>query len=117
MSGTPIKKNDDSMRFSDEKLYQFRDEFRQHVARCEERFNDGDEQFKQLIQAQQKNTDAISSLIEETRSIVQLHKDIQGVTRIGKAAQSFLAWVVKWPLIGAGLYAMVSWIIDHLPSS
>ncbi len=103
------------MRFSDEKLYQFHDEFRQHVARCEERFNDGDEQFKQLIQAQQKNTDAISSLIEETREIVQLHKDIQGVTRIGKGIQMFLVWVIKWPLIGTGIYAMVNWILKHLP--
>ena len=106
----------DEMRFSDEKLYQFHNEFRQHVNRCEERFNDGDEQFRQLIQAQQKNTDAISSLIEETREVVQLHKDIRGATRIGKNVQSFLAWVVKWPLIGAGLYAMITWILNHLPN-
>lgn len=113
MEPSPIKKES---RFSDDKLYQFQEEFRQHVDRCEERFNEGDQQFKQLIEAQQKNTDAISLLIEETRSIVQLHKDIQGVTRLGKGLQTFLAWVVKWPLIGAGLYAMITWIIKHIPT-
>lgn len=108
-------KHTSSSRFSDERLSQFQQEFRQHVTRCEERFNAGDDQLKQLITAQQKNTDAISLLIAETREIVQLHKDIQGVTRIGKGVQSFLTWVVKWPLIGAGLYAMINWTIRHLP--
>ena len=100
---------------SDEKLYQLHNEFREHVAFCEERFSNGDKQFKQLIQAQQKNTDAISSLIEETREVVQLHKDIQGVTRLGKGLQAFLAWVVKWPLVGTGLYAMITWVLSHFP--
>lgn len=104
------------VRFSDEKLYQFHNEFRQHVERCEERFQKGDDQFQQLISAQQKNTDAIASLIEETREVVQLHKDIQGATRLGKGLQSFLAWVIKWPLIGAGLYAGISWVIKHFPN-
>ena len=112
MSNSVNPNGNNEMRFSDEKLYQFHNEFRRHVDRCEERFSDGDQKFEQLIIAQQKNTDAISSLIEETRAIVQLHKDIQGVTRIGKGVQGFLAWVVKWPLIGAGLYAIVVWILD-----
>lgn len=109
--------NDDSddMRFSDARLFQFHEDFQQHVDRCEERFNDTDDQFKQLIEAQKKNTDAISSLIEETRSIVQLHKDLQGVTRLGKRIQTFLIWVVKWPIIGTGLYAIYAWSLKQLP--
>lgn len=113
MPDSPNIKSENKMRFSDEKLFQFHSEFRQHVERCESRFNDGDEKFEQLISAQQKNTEAIASLIEETREIVQLHKDIQGATRIGKNVQSFLTWIIKWPLIGGGLYAMVSWFIKH----
>jgi hypothetical protein len=114
MMHSPVEVNNNS-RFSDEKLFQFQDEFRQHVDRCEERFKDSDDQFKQLIEAQQKNTDAISSLIEETREVVQLHKDIQGATRVGKGLQTFLAWVIKWPLIGAGLYGIISWVIKNIP--
>jgi hypothetical protein len=102
------------IRFSDEKLYQFHSEFTQHMIRCENRFNDNDEKFQHLINAQQNNTAAISSLIEETRAIVQLHKDIQGVKRLGEGLQTFLAWVVKWPLIGTGLYAMIMWVVKYL---
>lgn len=105
------------MRFSDEKLYQFHNEFRQHIARCEKRFNEGDQKFELLIEAQRKNTSAIASLIEETREVVQLHKDIQGATRVGKNVQSFLAWVVKWPLIGVGLYGMITWLFKYFPGN
>lgn len=114
MSNTLNSDSDEDMRFSDEKLYQFHADFREHVERCEEQFSDGNLQFKQLIEAQQKNTESIAFLIEETRAVIQLHKDIQGATRVGKGLQSFLAWVIKWPLIGAGLYAMINWVIKHL---
>lgn len=102
------------MRFSDEKLYEFHNEFRQHVQRCEQRFNDGDEQFNQLITAQQKNTDAISLLIEETREIVQLHRDVQGAARVGKSIQSFIVWLVKWGAIGTGIAAIIRWVVELL---
>lgn len=115
MPNSSSEHGSNEMSFSDEKLYQFRTEFRQHVNRCEERFNAGDQKFEQLITAQQRNTEAIASLIEETREVVQLHKNLQGAARIGKNAQSFLAWIVKWPLIGAGLYAMFNWVIKHFP--
>lgn len=111
--GSPSTKNES--RFSDEKLYQFHDEFRQHVTQCEDRFNAGDEKFERLITAQQKNTDAIASLIEETREVVQLHKDIQGVTRMGKKLQSFMIWVVKWPLIGTGVVGIINWVMKQYP--
>lgn len=105
----PTKKPEGSSRFSDEKLQEFQEEFRGHVARCEERFNDGDKQFGQLIQAQQKNTEAISLLVEETREIVQLHKDIQGAARVGKSAQNFGIWLAKWGAIGIGFGALWNW--------
>lgn len=102
------------MRFSDEKLYQFHNDFQEHVVKCEERFTSGDKQFKELIDAQQKNTEAIALLIKETRDIVQLHKDIQATFRISNGVQLFLSWVLKWPLIGTGLYAAISWIVKHI---
>lgn len=102
------------MRFSDEKLFEFHEEFRAHVSRCEQRFNDGDEQFNQLISAQQKNTDAISLLIEETREIVQLHRDIQGAARVGKSIQGLILWLLKWGAIGAGVAAIIKWVVEQL---
>ena len=102
------------MRFSDEKLLEFQNEFREHVERCEQRFNAGDEQFKALIESQQRNTDAISSLIEETRDVVQLHRDLQGAARVGMGAQKFMAWCLKFGFIGAALAAIVGWIVHYL---
>lgn len=105
-------KND--MRFSDEKLYNFQEEFREHVIRCEQRFNDGDAQFKQLIDAQQKNTDAIALLIEETREVVQLHRDIQGTARVGKSLQNFIIWLLKWGAVGTGIAVALKGAADFI---
>lgn len=104
-----------SERFSDKKLYQFQDEFRLHVLRCEERFDEGNTQLARLICAQQKNTDEITTLVMETHAVVQLHKDIQVVTRVGRGAHAFMKWVVAWPLVVAGIYATMKWIALHLP--
>lgn len=107
--------DENDMRFSDEKLFQFHNDFTEHVAKCEERFTEGDKQFKQLIDVTSKNTIAMTSLIDETREVVQLYKDVQGVARIGKGVQSFGVWLLKWPLIGGGLYALFNWVINHIP--
>ena len=104
----------DEMRFSDEKLFEFHNEFKDHMQRCEQRFNEGDEQFRQLLEAQQRNTDAISALIEETRDIVQLHRDWQGAARIGTSAQKFGFWLAKWGTIGVGLAAIWNWGLKEL---
>lgn len=102
------------MRFSDEKLLEFQKEFREHVQHCARRFNDGDAQFIKLLEAQQRNTEAISALIEETRDIVQLHRDLQGVARVGVGAQKLMAWCLKFGFIGAALAAIVGWAAHYL---
>lgn len=99
------------MRFSDEKLYEFHKEFRAHVDRCEKRFNDGDAQFNELLTAQKNNTDAITALIEETRGIVELHRDLQGATRVGMSLQKFILWLTKWGAIGVGLATLLSLVL------
>ena len=103
--------NEKIMRFSDEKLFEFHSEFRQHVERCEKRFNDGDEQFLALIEAQKRNTDAITALVEETRGIVELHRDLQGATRVGMSLQKFIVWLTKWGAIGVGLATLLGWFL------
>ncbi len=108
---------EDEMRFSDEKLFQLHRDFNEHVIECEKRFTAGDKQFEQLIDVTSQNTVAMTSLIEETRAVVQLYKDVQGVARVGKGVQTFGFWLLKWPLIGGGLYALFSWVVKHLPDS
>lgn len=56
-----------------------------------------------------KNQEQLGCLIEETRDVVQLYKDLQSVSRVGVGIQKFALWVLKWPLIGTGMYAAVTW--------
>lgn len=105
------------LRFSDEKLREFHNEFKEHKRKYEERQKQSEVCVQELIKAQQKNTDAIATLIEETRDIVQLHRDLQGATRIGMSAQKFGVWLLKWGAIGSGLAAMYHFGIDWLKAA
>jgi tetrahydromethanopterin S-methyltransferase subunit F len=104
-----------SLEMFEQKIDTLRLDFDSHVTLSETRYLQTSEQLAQIAISQQKNVDAIGSLVEETRDIVQLHKDLKVVTRIGAGVQSFGLWMLKWPLIGAGAYAAFEWIISHLP--
>lgn len=104
-----------------EKINAQHEVFNQHVVDCEKKFTRGADNFKTLFlaqeentRAQQENTKAVAELIENTKAVVQLYQDLQGVGRMGKGAQGFLTWVIKWPLIGGGLYGMCKWVMNHL---
>lgn len=105
---------EDEMRFSDEKLALFYEEFKEHAEETERRNEKHDEQIKVLVEAQQKNTDAIATLVNETRDIIQLHKDLQGAARIGSSLQNAGIWLAKWGTIGVGLAAIWNWGLKHL---
>lgn len=100
---------DNDVRFSDEMLIEFRDEFEQHVQHYEARIKTDDARFQTLISIQERNTEAIQQLIEETKGIIQLHRDLQGATRIGSNVQKFGIWLTKWGMIGVGILTMVNW--------
>lgn len=102
------------MRFSDHQLSEFYEEFKQHVEKYSEKTKTDGEQFRLLIEAQRRNTEAISLLIDETRDIVQLHKDLRGATRLGTSLQKFGFWLTKWGVIGIGLAAAYDWLATHL---
>jgi len=110
----------DDMRCTDEKLFQLCKDFDKHVDMFERHVAKEGEKFDKLIEAQQVNTQAISTLtkavtdvVSETRDIVQLHKDFQGAARVGKGLQGFLLWGLKWGGIIGGLTAGISWLVDH----
>jgi response regulator of citrate/malate metabolism len=104
---------------TEERLFQLCEKFEQHVARFEKHEKEESDKFDKLINAQQENTDAISeltksvsSLVDDTSSIIQLHKDFQGAARVGRGVQGFLVWCLKWGAIGTGVVTVILWIVD-----
>ena len=88
--------------------------FKAHVKECEARFNKCDEQFSQILMAQSKNTESIQDLIDETRAVVELHRDVQGATRLGMAVQRFMVWLLKWGTIGTAIVVGIKWVTDNM---
>lgn len=85
------------------------DEFRKHERSDDKRFGD-------LFELQRQNAEAITLLTKNTKDIIQLHKDLRGAVRIGTTIQHFGIWLMKWPVIGLGLYTAWNWLINHLPT-
>lgn len=60
-----------------------------------------------------KNQEQLGSLISETRDLLQLYRDFQGIGRIGSGLQRLALWLLKWPLIGAGLYSAAMAVVEY----
>lgn len=104
----------DRVRFSDEKLNEFLNDFKAHRARCEERFKECDNLVRILTQTQENNAKAIAELTDETRALVQLSKDFQGAARLGTSLQNLILWLAKWGFIGTGAAAILMWGSDKI---
>lgn len=88
------------MRFSDRQLEKFYLEFQE----CK---NSIDARFDKVIETQER-------MIKDTADIIQLHKDLQSTARLGIKIQKFGLWLVRWPVIGIGLYAIYKWVTTRL---
>lgn len=97
-------------RFSDQELQEFHSEFVTYKQEVEE--------LKTRVDAMQSTQIDINSkldtVIENTSSIVELSRDIQGAARIGKSFQSFIFWLAKWGSIGVGIATVLQWILDNV---
>ena len=96
------------------------EKFEQHLSLFEDYRIQEAEKFDKLLSAQQVNTDCISklttslvTLVEDTSSIVQLHKDFQGAARVGKGVQDFMMWCMKWGAIGIGVATCIGWVVHR----
>lgn len=111
----------DDMRFSDAQLVQLHKEIRVHIEGEDKWRSDHDEwrkeqdsRFSQLLEATQRNTESVGKLIEETRDIVQLHKDLQGAARLGQKLQDFCIWLMKWGTIGGFVAGVIHYFVNHI---
>lgn len=96
-----------------EKLERFYEDFLQHVRQYNSNYARDKKCIDRLVKTQQENTTAIASLVQETRDIIKLQRDLQGAARLGKAAQGFALWLAKWGTIGAILAAAFSYVLDQ----
>jgi glutaredoxin 2 len=100
--------------FTEKDLIEFHAEFRAHVDQYNADKEKDAERFQKLFDAQEKNTQAISDLIEETRGVIELQKNFQAAARLGDGVQRFGLWMAKWPIIGVGLYTIYQFFMGRL---
>ena len=101
-------------RLSDQELADMHEELKDLSQRFDKHETDEAKKFDAMINAVNQNTASIDKLTDETRSIVELHRDLQGTARIGKSVQNALFWLVKWGAIGAALAAAIKWGLDFV---
>lgn len=77
-----------------------------HIEICERRFNERDEHFKQVMKAQAETIDALNHLTTATKDMIETYNHIRGAVVVGSYAQKIGLWIIKWPLIGYGLYSI-----------
>lgn len=101
-------------------VMKLKEQLDQHVLNFEEYKLQESEKFDRLLSTQQENTNAITkltvslkTLVDDTSSIVQLHKDFTGAARIGNGVQGFMVWCLKWGMIGAAVVSVTHYIINH----
>lgn len=110
----------EDMRCTDEKLFQLCQDFHNHKVEEDSWRKNHDDRMERLFNAQDTNTKAIadiaasvSTVVEETRDVIQLQKDFQGTVRVGRSAQKFAIWCVKWGAIGTAFGTGIHYIIEH----
>ena len=113
----------EDMRCTDDKLFQLCQDFHDHKVEEDAWRKNHDDRMERLFNAQDVNTQAItdltsavSTVVSETRDIVQLHKDFQGAARVGKGLQGFMFWCLKWGGIVGGIGAGIHYLIEHFSS-
>lgn len=84
-----------------------------HIEDHEKQRDDDRETIKELLEVSKSNAESIKLVIDETKGIIQLYKDMQGVVRVGITMQKVGIWLIKWPLIGAGLHQLFIWVSGY----
>lgn len=113
----PPENDGDTMRFSDSQLVQLRQDFDEHKADNEARWERQEARWEEMLEMVGANTRATTSLAESTRGVVQLYADVQGTVRIGAAVQRFCGWALRWGSVGVviatGVNWLAAWVVRH----
>lgn len=99
---------------SEERFNQIETAMTNHIDQCERRFRERDAQFDKVMQAQTETIDALNHLTTATKDMIETYNHIRGAVVIGQSVQKFGLWLIKWPLIGTGVYALFDYLF-HPP--
>lgn len=110
----------EDMRFSDQELISLRNDISSHI-RGEDAWRLEHDEWRrnqeammtQLVQTVKSNTEAMESLSESTKDVVQITNDFKGAARLGGKLQDFMVWLLKWGTIGSAASYGVHWIVTH----
>ncbi len=91
-----------------------RKELHDHVLYCETRFNEGATTHAQLLSQQQECNEQLAQLVSNTADIIMFQNNVRGAVKLADGAQKVGLWLLKWPLIGVGLYAGYKAILKFL---
>lgn len=72
----------------------------------ENRLSNIEKDLAETVIQQKQNSADLGKLIEESRGLLEIYKSLAGTMVVGGYVQKFLLWVIKLPVIGAGLYAI-----------
>lgn len=93
-----VEKNfNNDRRTNDQRLNELSQKLDAHISESHQRFGD-------LLDAQLECTKAVQNLTETTRGVVEVYNNLNGAIVVGKKVQTFGLWLLKWPVIGYGLY-------------
>lgn len=91
-----------------------RKELHDHVMYCESRFTEGASMHAQLLAEQKHCNEKLDRLVENTSTVVEWSQNVKGTARLAAGVQTIGFWLLKWPLVGAGLYTAYKAMIKFL---
>lgn len=104
-----------------ERFHQLETQLSQHVEYCRAQFDQlrismehNSDNVDSLIRAQEECTRAVADLAKATSGVVATYNNVNGAIAVGVTIQRFGLWLIKWPVIGVGCWAMMQYAGEFL---
>ena len=105
---------------NDEKFNQLEAQLSRHIDFCHGQFTELRDSLRsnaqcvgELIDAQKESTRAITDLAKATEGVIEVYNSVNGAITVGKQVQRFGLWLLKWPVIGYGLYHLLKTLSQY----
>lgn len=101
-------------RLQDQRIDEFERKLEAHINFCHSQFNDFRQTSLEVLKSQQECTKALNELATEAKGVIELYNHVNGAIVIGTKVQKFGLWLLKWPVIGYGLYHILKHIVKFI---